>query len=470
MKSETELGRLRAGEKLTLSQQLRMIITLSVPAIFSQISSIIMQYIDASMVGRLGANASASIGLVSSSTWLVNGVCSAVAVGFTVQIAHRIGAGKDREARAIVRQGLLSVFCFALAMSLAASAASGHLPVWLGAGENLRGDASAYFLVFALFLPVQQMNYAASGMLQCSGNMKTPSALNILMCPLDVVFNFLLIFPTRELTLMGRTLTVPGAGLGVTGAALGTAFAQLSVCFLMLGALLFQSPKLGLRRGEKLHLSKSVLKTALRIALPAGAEQIFSSGAQVAQTRIVAPLGTISIAANSFAVTAESLCYMPGYGVGTAATTIIGQSIGAGRKDLTKRLGWLVTLFGMGIMAFSGAVMYLAAPVMIGILTPDPAIRELGTAVLRIEAFAEPLFAASMVVAGVFRGAGDTLVPSILNFVSMWLVRIPLAAFLAPRVGLTGVWTAMCLELCVRGGLFLLRLWRTPLGKSLGKR
>ena len=104
-------------------------------------------------------------------------------------------------------------------MSLAASAASGHLPVWLGAGENLRGDASAYFLVFALFLPVQQMNYAASGMLQCSGNMKTPSALNILMCPLDVVFNFLLIFPTRELTLMGRTLTVPGAGLGVTGAA-----------------------------------------------------------------------------------------------------------------------------------------------------------------------------------------------------------------------------------------------------------
>lgn len=86
----------------------------------------------------------------------------------------------------------------------------------------------------------------------------------------------------------------------------------------------------------------------------------------------------------------------------------------------------------MGIMAFSGAVMYLAAPVMIGILTPDPAIRELGTAVLRIEAFAEPLFAASMVVAGVFRGAGDTLVPSILNFVSMWLVRIPLAAFLAP--------------------------------------
>ena len=153
MKRETELGRLRAGEKLTLSQQLRMIITLSVPAIFSQISSIIMQYIDASMVGRLGADASASIGLVSSSTWLVNGVCSAVAVGFTVQIAHRIGAGKDREARAIVRQGLLSVFCFALAMSLAASAASGHLPVWLGQGKTCAGMPALTFLYLPCFFP-----------------------------------------------------------------------------------------------------------------------------------------------------------------------------------------------------------------------------------------------------------------------------------------------------------------------------
>ena len=458
MKSETELGRLRAGEKLTLSQQLRMIITLSVPAIFSQISSIIMQYIDASMVGRLGADASASIGLVSSSTWLVNGVCSAVAVGFTVQIAHRIGAGKDREARAIVRQGLLSVFCFALAMSLAASAASSYLPVWLGAGENLRGDASAYFLVFALFLPVQQMNYAASGMLQCSGNMKTPSALNILMCPLDVVFNFLLIFPTRELTLMGRTLTVPGAGLGVTGAALGTAFAQLSVCFLMLGALLFRSPQLRLRREEKLHISRSVLKTAVRIAIPAGAEQIFSSGAQVAQTRIVAPLGTISIAANSFAVTAESLCYMPGYGVGTAATTIIGQSIGAGRKDLTYRLGWLTVALGMGLMVITGTLLYVLAPAMIGMMAVDEAVIELGVRVLRIEAFAEPLFGASIVASGVFQGTGSTLVPMLLNFGTMWGIRVPLSAILAAKWGLVGVWVAMALQLGVCGICFLIRL------------
>lgn len=467
MERKSDLDRLKNGEALSLPQQLRMIIQLSVPAILSQIASIVMQYIDASMVGSLGAEAAASIGLVSSSTWLVMGLGSSASVGFTVQIAHRIGAGEEKEAREIVRQGLLSVFCFAVALSILASAVSGRLPFWLGAQETVAVDAGRYFLVFALFLPVQQMNYTASGMLQCSGNMKTPSILNILMCPLDVLFNFLLIFPGREMEIAGRTLFVPGAGLGVTGAALGTGLAQLCVCVLLLGALLIRSPQLHLRRSEKLHFSAGVLKNAVRIAIPVGFEQVITCGAQVAQTRIVAPLGTVSIAANSFAITAESLCYMPGFGVSTAATTIIGQSIGAGREDLTKRLGWLVTFFGMAVMAVSGCCMFFAAPLMIGILSPDEAIRSLGAEVLRIESFAEPLYAASMVASGVFRGAGDTLVPSILNFASMWLVRIPLAAFLAPRMGLQGVWTAMCLELCVRGILFLIRLRRSELSGKI---
>ena len=181
-------------------------------------------------------------------------------------------------------------------------------------------------------------------------------------------------------------------------------------------------------------------------------------GAQVIATRLVAPLGTIAIAANSFAVTAESLCYMPGYGVSAAATTLIGQSIGAKRQDLTRRLGWLTTGLGIAIMSLSGALMFAAAPLMIGFLSPDAAVVGLGARVLRIEAFAEPMFAASIVASGVFRGAGDTMVASLLNFVSMWCVRLPIAALLAPRVGLVGVWVGMAVELCVRGVLFLIRL------------
>ena len=95
---------------------------------------------------------------------------------------------------------------------------------------------------------------------------------------------------------------------------------------------------------------------------------------------------------------------------------------------------------------------------MIGLLSPDPAIVALGAQALRIEAFAEPMYAASIVASGVFRGAGDTLVPSSMNFLCMWIIRLPLAAYLAPRLGLRGVWIAMCIELCIRGVLFLIRL------------
>ena len=296
------------------------------------------------------------------------------------------------------------------------------------------------------------------GMIEGSGNMKLPSILQIGMCVLDVIFNAILIFPSHTLTVNGLSFIIPGANLGVTGAALGTTCAEAVTAFLMAFFLLVRSPSLHLRRGEKMHFKPEELASAVKISLPVAAEEIIMCGAQIASTRIVSPLGNASIAANSFAVTAESLCYMPGYGIASAATTITGQSIGAGRKKLAVQMGWLTTALGMIVMTVCGALMYVFAPQMIGFLSTENTIRTLGTQMLRIEAFAEPLFAASIVAAGVLRGAGDTLVPSCMNFCSMWLVRIPLAAILAPQFGLRGVWIAMAGELCVRGTMFLFRL------------
>ena len=198
--------------------------------------------------------------------------------------------------------------------------------------------------------------------------------------------------------------------------------------------------------------------TLRRIALPVALENVIMNTAQITSTRIVAPLGTVSVAANSLSITAESLCYMPGYGIASAATAVVGQSIGAGRKDLTKKIGWISTALGMAVMTGSGILLYVFAPYMIGFLSPDPAVVELGTQVLRIEAFAEPFFAANIVANGVLRGGGDTLVPAVMSLVSMWAIRIPLALYLAPRIGLRGVWIGMAVELTARGVMFLIRL------------
>ena len=151
---------------------------------------------------------------------------------------------------------------------------------------------------------------------------------------------------------------------------------------------------------------------------------------------------------------------MPGYGVSEAATTMVGQSLGAGRHELMRRFAWLSVGLGMAIMAVMGVVMYAGSPFVMAMMTPSDEVRQLGVEVLRIEAFAEPMFGAAIICYGVFVGAAKTLVPSIMNLASMWGVRITLAAVLAPSMGLRGVWLAMCLELCFRGAIFLARLWR----------
>ncbi len=442
----------------SLQGQLKRVIQLSIPAILAEISSMAMQYIDAAMVGSLGANASAAIGLVSTSTWLMGGLCISLATGFSVQVAHLIGAGRQEDAKDVVRQALLAALAFGLLLAATGATISARLPVWLGGDGAIRSDSSRYFLIYACALPAVQIRQLSGSMLQCSGNMRTPSLLNALMCLEDVVFNSLLIFPGFTIPLLN--LPVPGAGMGVAGAALGTAISEYLTAALMLFSVCIRSPKLRLTAGGKWRLTRKCLGTAAHIAIPMAFEHTVLCGAQIASTRIVAPLGNVSIAANSLAVTAESLCYLPGYGIAAAATTLVGQSLGARRKDLARRFARLSVLLAVILMSVMAVLMFLLAPFVFRLLTPDAAVQALGVQVLRIEAFAEPLYAVSIAAAGALRGAGDTLVPSLMNLASMWGVRITAAALLAPRIGLVGVWIAMCVELCVRGLLFLIRLLR----------
>ena len=455
------LSLIRDGKPMTLRQQFRLAVWLSLPAIAMQLSSIIMQYIDAAMVGQLGANASASIGLVSTTTWLFSGVCVASTTGFSVQVAHRIGANDWEGARSVLRQAITVTFAFSLLMALIGASISPRLPLWLGGSEEIRHDATLYFMIYSLSLPLFQMGYLSGGMLRCSGNMRVPSVMGILMCVLDVVFNFFLIFPGHDFRIGGAMFHLPGAGLGVTGAAIGTGLAALVASSLMMYHLCTRSTGLRLAGTHgSFRPTSQVLRHALRIGMPMGVEHVVICGAQIMTTVIVAPLGVFSIAANSFAITAESLCYMPGYGIADAATTLVGQSLGAGRRKLARKFAYISVFMGMAVMGVMGAVMYLGAPQIIGLMTSVPEIHSLGVMALRIEAFAEPMFAAAIVAYGVFVGATDTLVPCLMNFFSIWAVRLSLAAILAPTLGLKGIWIAMCVELCFRGAIFLIRLFR----------
>lgn len=461
MKDQELLGLVRNHQPMTVAQEIELILKLSLPSMLAQLSTILMFYIDASMVGSLGAEASAAVGIVTSSLWVFGGLNAAVAMGFSVQVAHAIGANDNAGARQIVRQAYPCALLVSLCLGALGVLISGPLPQWLGGAPEICPDGSAYFLIFALTMPFAQLNFLSGSMLRCSGNMKVPSFINVLMCVLDVFFNSLFIFETRTLSIGGLELTLWGAGLGVTGAALGTSAAFVCCSLIMTYCATLRSQELNLRleKGSFIPRKNTVVK-AIKIGVPMALQHLAISLAQIVSTMIVAPLGIVAIAAHSFAITVESICYMPGNGISEAATTLVGQAIGARRPRLTFAFAKIAVVTGMLVMSFTGFLMYVFAPELMAVMTPDERIRDLAVGVLRIEAFAEPLFAAAIVAYGVFVGAGDTFTPCLMNLFSMWAVRLTAAALMAPHFGLYGVWIAMCGELCFRGIIFLVRLLR----------
>lgn len=443
---------------MTRGEKLRLIVSLSIPSILAQISATVMFFIDASMVGHLGARASASIGLVETTGWLMGGLASAANMGFSVQVAHAVGANDFKRAQRVLRQSLVCCALWSLMMTLTALAISVPLPYWLGGTEEIAHDATLYFAIFSGCGIFFQMEGLAGSMLKCSGNMKIPSMLNIAMCVMDVAFNYVFIYVFN---------------MGVAGAAIGTGLAMMITAVLMMYFLLCRSEMLGILRKTKIPGHDSVpltwdkfkpqgdvVSNAFKIGAPMGLQHMLMGSAQVVSTLIVAPLGTVAIAAHSLGITVESLCYMPGFGIAEAATTLVGQSFGAGKRILTRQFSRMSVALGMLVMTLMGLLMYVFASELMALMTPVDEMIALGTTCLRIEAFAEPMFAAAIVCNGVFVGAGDTLKPAIMSLLSMWGVRLTLAAVLAVTYGLPGVWTAMAIELSFRGLIFLGRLFQ----------
>ena len=451
-KTEYLMESIRSGRAMVRSEKLNLIVGLSIPSMLAQISTVMMFFIDASMVGHLGAEASASIGLIESTTWLVGSLLSAAATGFSVQVAHFIGANDFVEARQVFRHALICGLAFSVFLSLIGVGIHSHLPYWLGGGADIASASSGYFLIYSLVLPFVYLYHTSEMMLKSAGNMHTPSVMAVLVCICDVIFNYIFIYICK---------------LGVVGAAMGTALAYICISLPNLYLSACKNRMLNLRQDHvRFHWVKEYVQRACKISIPIAIQNILMSGAQIVSTMIVAPLGNIAIAAHSFAITAESLCYMPGYGIGDAATTLVGQTHGAGRTDLCKNFAYMTVGLGMLVMALMGVIMYVFAPEMIGVLSPVEAIRQLGTTCLRIEAFAEPFFAASIVTYCVCVGAGDTFKPAAINLGTMWLVRLTLAYGLSKSYGLEGVWIAMATELTFRGVLFLIRLFRGSWMKS----
>jgi len=438
--------------------RLQTLSRLAWPAIIEQLLATMVSYVDTAMVGSMGANATAAVGINSPVVWLFTGALHGFGVGYSVMVAHAIGARNESRARHIIVQSVTAILICGMFMMALMLALSGQIPHWLGAEPGVYPGAVTYLRIYALSLPFSASLAIMGAIVRCMGNARLPLLLNTAANLTNVVLNFLLIYPTR--TVGG--ITVWGAGLGVAGAAIATSISLAVSGGIMLLSMFRRKDGFCLSLREEWKPDLPLVRQVTRLGLPYIAERFAINFGQLTTTWIIGTVGTVAVAANHIAVTAEGLCYLPAYGISYAATTLVGQSVGAGDIEGARKYGSLSGKCGFLLCAVTGTMLFLFAPQLASVFNKDPAVVAEAAKVLRIIAPVEPLFATFIVMAGALRGAGDTKFPMFLCLGCMWGVRVIIAPILVFGfgVGLAGVWTAMGADLVCRGLGCILR-WKS---------
>ncbi|MHC1693565.1 MAG: MATE family efflux transporter [Sphaerochaetaceae bacterium] len=432
------------------------------PVILDQIFQTMAQYIDTAMVGSLGAVATAAIAVNTSTIWLVNGVMYAYGAAFSVLVARQMGAQEPEKVRDTVRQAYISMIACSLVVTVGMLQIARFLPYWIGVEAAVIPGSTSYMHYIALAYPFTIIFIYLANMLRTSGDTRSPLMANIISTLVNICGNFLLIFPTREMVFMGKTFTMIGAGLGVTGAALSTALSTAVSASILIWVVSLKKSPLRINLRAPWRLDSQIIRKVARIGTPLALERATLSFGQIALTILITHIGTSALAAHQLANTAESITYLPVNGFSIAATTLVAQSLGAQRKELASRYANRCLVYGILLMSTTGVMMYIFSRQLMGFFTADPQVVLLGSKILRIEAFAEPFFAASIVISGILRGAGDTKWPFYIALFGMWVVRL-LPATLLVRVagmGLEAAWFCMMSDLIIRGILSLIRFKR----------
>ena len=429
------------------------------PTLIEQLLLTCVQYADTAMVGAVGPSATASIAVCSSSTWLINGLFTGLATGFAVLVGHAIGASDVERARRVTVQALLAAVAAGALLSVAVMVIAQFLPTWMGAEPAIRADATAYLTIIAAGYVFNCLLVVCSNLLRCAGDSRTPMFYNLLTNIINVILNFLLIFKPRDITLLGKTVHFWGAGLGVSGAAIASVVAVAFSAVMLVLRLVRGNTALRLRGTGRPRPEGQVWRNAFHYGLPVTLERITISGGQIFLTAMVTSIGTVALAAHQYAITAESMAFLPMFGFASAATTLVSQSLGAGNPKLARRFGEWSLWSGVALMTVLGTVLFIFAPQLVGLFTPSAEVAALGGSVLRIQACAEPLFAASAIIFGALRGSRDNRFAALAGMVGMWAVRLPLA-WLLLRVtdwGLYCIWIAMACDMVARAVIAFVR-------------
>lgn len=419
------------------------ILALAWPTMLEQLMQTAVQYIDTAMVGALGTQATAAVGATTTVNWMIGSTISALGVGFLSFIAQAYGAEDRQAASRAVRQAVLVTLIAGTVFTVLTLGLSPWVPVWMQVDGSIRDLAARYF--FILYLPMlpRTATIIFGTALRAAGDTRTPMKVGVTVNVINVVMNYLLIFPSREISVLGVSLWMPGAGLGVVGAAIASA-AAFAYGGIRITVALWRHPLLS-PRGGSFRPDMEILRPCLKTALPNMLQRFGTSLGYVAFASMINSLGEVATAAHTVANTVESAFYIPGYGMQTAAATLAGNAYGAGDKKRMNELARMFIPLEVVLMIISGTALFLLAPPLVGIFSDNPQVIGLGTRVLRMVALSEPFYGCSIIVEGMMLGVGNTKQPFVFNILGMWGVRI-LGTFLCTQImdlGLVAAWGCM---------------------------
>jgi putative MATE family efflux protein len=434
------ISKLRSRESMAT---IGIIIGLAWPTIIEQVMQTAVQYIDTAMVGSLGTQATAAVGATSTVGWLIFSTFSALGVGFLALIAKACGAGDQLMAKKAVSQAALVVLVTGAISTVICTAISGMVPVWMQVDPAIQKLSGAYFFIIYLPMLPRSASVIFGTVLRAAGDTKTPMKVGIIVNIINIVLNFLLIYPTRTITVLGANFTMPGAGLGVIGAAIASAISfvwgGLHITY-----VLWKHPMVS-PRGMSLKPDADILKPCVKIAFPNMLQRFGTSLGFVVFAAMINSLGEVATAAHTIANTVESAFYIPGYGMQTAAATLTGNAYGARDNRRMKSLSAMFIPIEIFLMILSGTALFLSAPALMGLFSHNPEVINLGATVLRMVAVSEPFYGFSIIVEGMMMGVGKTRNPFVYNIIGMWCVRI-VGTFICTQIlglGLISAWACM---------------------------
>ena len=436
-------------------QTIRIILALAWPTMLEQLMQTAVQYIDTAMVGSFGTTAMAAVGATTTVGWLIGGMVSAWGVGFLSFIARACGAGDKEAAARASAQAVIVTATAGVVFTAITLGLSGLVPRWMQVEENVRPLATQYFFILYTPMLFRAATIIFGTVLRAAGDTKTPMKVGVWVNIINVVLNFLLIYEPRPLTVRGVTFTMPGAGLGVVGAALASAV-SVAVGGIYITAVLWKHPMVS-PRGQRFRPDMDILRPTVRVAIPNMFQRFGTSLGYVAFAAMINALGEVATSAHTVANTVESLFYIPGYGMQTAAATLAGNAYGAKDARRMRKLARMFIPIEVGLMILSGGALFAFAPPLVRLFSADAAVIALGVTVLRMVAVSEPFYGFSIIVEGMMQGVGRTRLPFIFNVGGMWLVRIigTLICTKALGMGLVSAWACMIAHNLLLFGLFL---------------